>query len=206
LSKVADLFAPAHDGKPRYALRLVRSNPGDNISEDMADSIGGVVAADIARLLRERSNDLLMMAAKLDLGDQFAEATLEYKKVRLDPVYCRYLDVFRMDLQQAIKSEQVPPALSAKWSVESFEENIMKLQKDMFLEMQNALGDWLKVIDEMTVRAEVDQSMRDMIANFCTELYNDGRKIVESYAAVLVDADDAWRAAHPEEAKRFARV
>jgi hypothetical protein len=72
--------------------------------------------------------------------------------------------------------------------------------------MQSALGDWLKVIDEMTVRAEVDQSMRDMIANFCTELYNDGRKIVESYAAVLVDADDAWRAAHPEEAKRFARV
>ena len=66
LSMLADLFAPAHDGKPRHALRLVRPNPGDNISEDMADSIGSVVAADIARLLRERSNDLLMMAAKLD--------------------------------------------------------------------------------------------------------------------------------------------
>jgi hypothetical protein len=121
-----------------------------------------------------------------------------YSELRFAPILKRYLDIFREELQQAIKSENIPPRQSAKARSEAFGTSLAVLKRQMYVEMSEALADdWLAEYPEHA-RGESERTTHLWIDELCDATVNDALKILSDYKVVLDDADALWRRSHPQ--------
>jgi hypothetical protein len=126
-----------------------------------------------------------------DAAEQMARAFHEYQNIQFGPVHDRYLDVFRERLQNALRSES--PLLVAKSEAELFGDHIEKLKSKMFDETVQAMAHWFDIAAKVGARSEIEALLKNSIEQFCEAVASDALKIAESYAALLKDAEAAWR-------------
>jgi hypothetical protein len=110
--------------------------------------------------VRKPSQDERAYKMGQDLGTRLVKAFEAYKERRLAPTLQRYLDIFREQLQQAIKNEDRPPYYSAKAESEAFGTNLAVLKHQMYAEMSEAVADWLAEYPE-------DNRNRNYNQGFC---------------------------------------
>jgi hypothetical protein len=129
-----------------------------------------------------------------------------YSELRFAPILKRYLDIFRAELQQAIKSENMPPCHSAKARSEAFGTKLAGLKREMYAEMSEALADdWVLEYPE-DARGDSERITHVWIDELCETTVNDALKILNDYKVVLDDADALWRRSHPDLDARFPKL
>ena len=139
------------------------------------------------------------------LGALLTNAFNGYSELRFGPILRRYLDIFREELQQAIKSENMPPRYSAKARSEAFGTKLAVLKRQMYAEMSEALADdWLAEYPE-DIRGDSERITHVWIDELCKSTVNDALKILNDYKIVLDDADVLWRRSHPDLDARFPK-
>jgi hypothetical protein len=138
-----------------------------------------------------------------ETGDHIGRALQEYQQARFGPVHFDYLSIFKGRLQSALESHDSPPLLLAKIEVELFSQQIEKLRSRMFDETSRAMTHWLDLAEKVGARSEIDALLKQSIEEFCQVIGADALKIAESYAALLKEADAAWRQKNPEKAARL---
>ena len=142
-----------------------------------------------------------------EAGQMFAReatATLErFIGFRFVPLHIAYLDTLRSRLREAITQTEHPPGLFGKVAVDSFDEDVRKLKAKMSEETYDLMAEWINLCDETRAGNEVRLLIDVRIHDFTMELTKAGATILDDYAKVLTDADDAWCTANPEKAAAF---
>jgi hypothetical protein len=133
-----------------------------------------------------------------------ARAFHDYQRARFGSVHADYLTIFRDRLQNAMRSEESPPLLVAKIEVELFSEQLQKLRSKMFEETVRAMAHWFEAAEKVGARSEIDALLKQSIEQFCLAIGSEALTLAEGYAALLKDADAAWRHKYPEKVARLS--
>jgi hypothetical protein len=142
--------------------------------------------------------------ARQATGEHMARAFHDYQRARFGSVHADYLTIFRDRLQNAMRSEESPPLLVAKIEVELFSEQLQKLRSKMFEETVRAMAHWFDAAEKVGARSEIDALLEQSIEQFCLAIGSEALTLAEGYAALLKDADAAWRQKYPEKVARLS--
>lgn len=137
-------------------------------------------------------------------AESFSAEVDEFIKVRFDPVFGRYIDVFRNQLQQALRPQDGPPIVVAQIEFDVFCENVDELSEKMTKEIAESCEEWINLFREMGTVDECENYIESKISNFNESLKASGLEVLADYAIPLKDADNLWRADNPELAAKFS--
>jgi hypothetical protein len=153
-----------------------------------------------------QSNDTRAYQPGADVGRQMAEAVQAVTEARFKSVQDGYLNVLRDRFRLALNQADAPPITLARIEYNVFIENVGELKTKMPPEFQATLAEWVKVVDELGIRAEFDRILGDRIDEFTANLLMLGLNVMRNeYGTALSSADDAWRAKNPELSAQYPK-
>lgn len=130
-----------------------------------------------------------------------------YMVARYAPVKRRYLDVFKGTVLEAFNAEDVSPIIAVRIEYDILRKNVGELGPRIINELAEFLDDLRRAFKDTGDYGDPNEAIEKYINiasnQFQTDLILEGYNLLTEYAALLKEADDAWRRNNPELAKHL---